>query len=172
MKSVYIILLCLLTSTTFAQSTQNTDQTKTELLKVKEENAYLKKSLKIGEPIKEVNSDNIDFKLLKFEGDSKNQTITATLTLKTSAANWYVFSNIKSIIDIDGNEYKLKSYTIGASSSNDKIAFNTDVPIKCTYTFEGILPEVKMIKLFKFDYTHRDGEKYFVEFRDLSVDWK
>lgn len=131
----------------------------------------MKNALKIGKPIKEVNSDNIDFKLLKFEGNSKSQTITATLTLKTSAANWYIMSSVKSVIDIDGNEYKLKSYTVGASSYQ-KIDFNTDVPIKCTYTFDGVSPAVKVIKLFKFDYTHRLGEKYFVEFRDLSVDWK
>jgi hypothetical protein len=155
----------------FSQSAQNCDQIKTELIKAKEENEYLRNALKIGKPIKEVNSDNIDFKLLKVEGNSKSQTITATLTLKTSAANWYIMSSVKSIIDIDGNEYKLKSHTIGAGSSR-QIEFNTDVPIKCTYTFEGILPSVKMIKLFNFDYTHKSGEKYFVEFRDLSVDWK
>jgi len=29
--------------------------------------------------------------------------------------------------------------------------------IKCAYTFEGILPAVKMIKLFKFGYSHSAG---------------
>lgn len=171
MKMIYVVLICLLANQGIAQSTQSCDQIKSELLKVKAENESLKNSLKIGKAISEINSDNIDFKLLKMEGDSKNQTITATLTLKTSAANWYIMSRVTSIIDVDGNEYKLKSHKIGAENLS-KIELNTGVPIKCTYTFAGILPEVKIIKLFKFDYTHRLGEKNSVEFRDLSVDWK
>jgi hypothetical protein len=171
MKIIIGALMCFSAFHALGQSSQNCDQVKTELTKAREENEYLRNALKIGKPVKEVNSDNIDFKLLKVEGNSKSQTITATLTLKTSAANWYIMSSVKSIIDIDGNEYKLKSYTIGASNYQ-QIEFNTDVPIKCTYTFEGVLPSVKMIKLFKFGYTHKFGEKYFVEFRDLSVDWK
>jgi hypothetical protein len=171
MKVIIAAFLCFLALEGQSQSTQNCDQVKTELTKAREENEYLRNSLEIGKPVKEVNSDNIDFKLLKVEGNSKSQTITATLTLKTSAANWYIMSAVKSIIDVDGNEYKLKSHMIGADNSR-QIEFNTDVPIKCTYTFEGILPSVKMIKLFKFDYTHKFGEKHFVEFRDLSVDWK
>jgi len=171
MKMIFAVMICLLANHAFAQSVQNCEQTKAELIKIKAENEYLKNSLKIGKAIFEINSDNIDFKLLKIEGDSKNQTVTATLTLKTSAANWYIMSHVKSIIDLDGNEYKLKSHTIGADNFS-KVDLNTDVPIKCTYTFGGILPEVKVIKFFKFDYTHKFGEKYSVEFRDLSVGWK
>jgi len=171
MKIIYVVLICLLASQGFAQSTQPCDQIKAELIKIKAENESLKNSLKIGKAISEINSDKIDFKLLKVDGDSKNQTITATLTLKTSAANWYIMSHVRSIIDIDGNEYKLKSQTIGADTFR-KIELNTEVPIKCTFTFGGILPDVKIIRLFKFDYTHGLGEKYFVEFRDLTVDWK
>lgn len=172
MKKAFIYLFCLFaTIEGFSQSSQNLDQLKAELVKYKEENASLRKSLKVGTAIKEMESDNISFKLVKFEGNSKNQTVTATVLLETSAANWYIMSQVKSIIDIDGNEYKLKSHTIGASDFS-KVELTTGVPIKCTYTFGGILPEVKIIRLFRFDYTHRLGEKHFVEFRDLSVDWK
>jgi len=31
---------------------------------------------------------------------------------------------------------------------------------------------VKMIKLFKFGYSHSAGEPYFVDFKDISIDWK
>lgn len=171
MKMIYVILICLMANKGFAQSIQSCDQLRAELTKIKAENESLKNSLKIGKAISEINSDKIDFKLLKIEGDSKSQSITATLTLKTSAANWYIMSRVTSIIDIDGNEFKLKSHTIGADNQS-KIELITDVPIKCTYTFGGILPEVKVIKLFKFNYTHKLGEKHSVEFRDLSVDWK
>ena len=154
------------------QTTQNCDQLKAEVVKLREENNYLKTSLKINEPIKDIESDKITFKLLKVEGDTKSQTITATLTLKTSAANWYIMSSVQSIIDIDGNEYKLKSYQIGASNYFNKVELNTDVPIKCSFTFSGVLPAVKVIKLFKFAYIHAYGEPFAVEFRDLSVSWK
>lgn len=47
----------------------------------------------------------------------------------TSAANWYINSDVRSIIDIDGNEYRLKSFTNGASDYLTAIQLNTDVPI-------------------------------------------
>ncbi|MRG44651.1 hypothetical protein GFS24_05975 [Chitinophaga sp. SYP-B3965] len=147
----------------FAQSQQDCN-------KLKEENAYLRASLKINEPIKVVNSDKIEFKLLKAEGNAKSQSITFTFVLLTSAANWEIEQRIKSIIDIDGNEYELKSKTIGAKSYGD-IVLNTDVPIKCTFTFGGVLPAVKLIKLFKFEYYY-PGQTRFAEFRDISIDWK
>jgi hypothetical protein len=88
------------------------------------------------------------------------------------SANDYISSQVNSIIDIDGNEYLLKSYTLGAKSYGD-ISLFTDVPIKCTFTFGGVLPAVKMIKLLKFDYVHPTTYKRnFVEFRDLSISWQ
>jgi len=172
MKKILItLLICGINALSYAQTSQNCDQVKKELIKVQDENKYLRNSLKINEPIKEITSDNINFKLIKVDGDSKAQTITMTVTLKTSAANWYIMSSVNSIIDIDGNEYKLKSFMVGASDFRS-IKLNTDVPIKCTYTFGGILPAVKIIKLFKFEYTHSAGEPYSVEFRDLTVDWR
>lgn len=170
-KLIIIILICSFKTLSIAQTVQNCDQLKKELLKTQDENKYLKNSLKINEPIKEITSDKINFKLIKVEGNSKTQTITMTVVLKTNAANWYIMSSVNSIIDIDGNEYKLKSYTVGASDFRS-INLNTDVPIKCTYTFGGVLPAVKIIKLFNFEYTHSAGEPYSAEFRDLTVDWK
>jgi len=56
---------------------------------------------------KELNTDNILFKLTKVVGYSKAQTVTCTIVLTTSAANWYINSDVRSIIDIDGNEYQM-----------------------------------------------------------------
>lgn len=65
------------------------------------------------------------------------------------------------------------SFTNGASSYDDHVALNTGVPIKCTYTFGGVLPDVKMIKLFKFEYRHRSlDDPIGVEFRDVPVEWR
>lgn len=156
----------------YSQATQNCDQLKSEIATLREENNYLRTSLKLNEALKEIKSDNIIFKLLKLEGDAKAQTVTAILTLRTSAANWYIMSSVKSIIDIEGNEYKLKAYQIGASDYFNKVELNTDVPIKCSFTFDGVLSSVKVIKLFKFAYAHEYGQLYAVDFRDLSITWK
>ncbi|WP_127125917.1 hypothetical protein [Pseudoflavitalea rhizosphaerae] len=172
MKAYFFLpmLLCALLSQ--GQTTPDCKQIKAELDKVKAENEYLKNSLKIGKPVNSITSDKIEFKLLKAEGNSKSQTITFSFVLTTSAANWYINSSVKSIIDIDGNEYKLKSFTNGASDWDRSIDLITDVPIKTTYTFAGVLPAVKMIKLFKYDYSHEWGEPHAVEFRDIPIDWK
>jgi hypothetical protein len=129
-------------------------------------------SSKSTKPIQIATADNIEFKLIKVTGNSKAQSITCTMVLTTSAANWYIMSHVKSIIDGEGNEYKLKSFTIGASDYFPKVDLITGIPIKCTYTFGGVLPDVKAIKLFKYDYTHSAGEPFAVEFRDIPVDWQ
>lgn len=123
-------------------------------------------------PIQSTFSDNIEFKLLKAVGNAHAQTITITMTLTTTAANWYINSSVRSIIDPEGNEYKLKSYTLGATNYGSSIDLTTNVPIRCTYTFGGVLPDVKSIKLFDYKYTHSWGEPFSVEFRDVPVEWR
>lgn len=126
----------------------------------------------ISHPLQSTFSDNIEFKLLKAVGNSKAQTITITIVLTTTAANWYIMSSVKSIIDPEGNEYKLKSYTLGATNYGSRIDLTTNVPIRCTYTFGGVLPDVRTIKLFDYKYTHSWGEPFSVEFRDVPVEWR
>ncbi len=128
--------------------------------------------LKSGSSIQIITSDHIEFKLLSVIGIAKTQSVTFTMILTTSAANWYINSRVKSIIDTEGNEYRLKSFTIGASDYISTVDLITDVPIKCTYTFGGVLSDVKTIKLFKYDYSHSAGEPFAAEFRDIPVDWK
>ncbi len=100
-------------------------------------------------PLQSTVSDNIEFKLLKAEGNAKTQSITMTMVLTTTAASWYIMSSVKTIIDNDGNEYKLKSFTIG-----------------------GVLPDVRFVKLFKLDYTDEFGQPFYVDLRDIPVDWR
>ena len=94
------------------------------------------------------------------------------LILTTSSANTEITDLVNSIIDGDGNEYKLKSFTNGASNWNQIIELTTGVPIKCTYTFGNILPEVKFIKLFKYIYYHNNAHDFDVEFRDIPIEWQ
>lgn len=159
--AMVILSSCLSTTATAQQ----------DCTQLKAENESLRKALNITKAIKEVSADKIEFKLTKVEGNTKSQTVTCTVILTTTAADWYINPQIKSIIDIEGNEYLLKSATYGALDYG-AINLYTGVPIKCTFTFKGILPTVKVIKLFKFKYSHRAGEPYSVEFRDMDIDWK
>jgi hypothetical protein len=123
-------------------------------------------------PLQSTVSDNIEFKLLKAEGNAMTQSITMTMVLTTSAANWYIMSSVKTIIDNDGNEYKLKSFMIGSNNYFPKVELTTGVPMRCVYTFGGVLPGVRFVKLFKYGYTHQWGQPFAVEFRDIPVDWR
>jgi hypothetical protein len=138
-------------------------------VKRREDNSSFPKS---NSPIQVITFDNIEFKLLNVTGNSTTQSVTFILILTTNAANWHISSNVRSIIDNEGNEYTLKSFTNGASDYLHSIDLITDVPIKCTYTFGGVLPDVKTLKLFKYDYLHSAGERFAVEFRDIPVDWR
>lgn len=57
------------------------------------------------------------------------------------------------------------------SNDGSSVALNTDTPIRCSYTFGEVLPEVRLIRLFKFPY-NAYNEARSVDFRDLSVDWQ
>jgi len=117
--------------------------------------------------------DNTEFKLLSAEGSTRGQTVKMTVVLTTKSANWGMWTAVKSIIDGDGNEYQLKSFMNGASAYDSRVQLITDVPIKCSYTFGGILPSVKVIKLFQFRYSHRSlDDPISVEFRDIPVTWR
>jgi hypothetical protein len=123
------------------------------------------------EPLQSTTTDNIEFKLLKAEGNTRSQSITMTLVLTTSAANHRIDADVRSIIDNDGNEYNRKSFSIGSNTITSEVDLTTGVPLRCTYTFGGILPDVKRIKLFNYTYYHTGGT-FHVEFRDIPIDWR
>lgn len=122
-------------------------------------------------PLRTEFSNNITIKLMKAAGNSKAHTVTFTVTL-SSSKDIRINVDLKSIFDGDGNEYTLKSFTHGAGW-NTNINLTTDVPFKCTYTFDGIPTEVKSIKLFNYRYYYWViGQAYDIEFRDVPIDWK
>lgn len=124
-------------------------------------------------PLQTTELEDIEFKLLSAEGNSRAQTIKMTVLLTNHAANRYIWSAVESISDADGNEYMLRSFTNGASAYDNHIPLDTEVPRKCTYTFAGVLPGVKLIKLFKFRYRHKSlDDPDEVPFRDIPINWK
>lgn len=123
-------------------------------------------------PLERAMADDIEFRLMRAEGSIRAQTIKMTVVLVTTAADWDIREMVQSIIDDQGNEYSLKSFTNGASPYDNKIILNTGVPIRCTFTFGGVLPAVGMIKLFKFPYWGKGSQPSYVEFRDIPIQWK
>jgi hypothetical protein len=124
-------------------------------------------------PLQTTEVEDIEFTLLSAEGSSRAQTIRMTVVLTNHAANRFIWSAVESMSDADGNEYLLKSFTNGASSYDNHIPLDTEVPRKCTYTFGGVLPSVKTIRLFKFRYRHKSlDDPNVVEFRDIPIDWR
>lgn len=117
-------------------------------------------------------ADNIEFTLLSAIGSVGAQTIKMTVVLKTNAANWEINERVQSIIDNEGNEYRAISFMNGAASWNHFVQLTTGVPIKCTYTFGGVLPQVKTIKLFKYQYFAHSYRLSQVEFRDIPITWR
>jgi hypothetical protein len=132
------------------------------------------KAAPLAAPLERAVADNIEFRLMRAEGSIRAQSIKMTVVLITTAADWAIRHDVQSIIDDQGNEYKLKSYTNGASTFDSKIVLNTGVPIRCTFTFGGVLPAVGMVKLFKFQYWDPavPGKVDWVEFRDIPVRWE
>jgi hypothetical protein len=116
-------------------------------------------------------NDDIEFKLIKAEGNKSAQTITLTLLLTNSAANALIQTRVHSIFDTDGNEYLMKSHRHGAETFSSSIPLTTGVPIRCVYVFGGVLPSARTIRLFTFAYLQQSGQTHSVEFRDIFVDW-
>lgn len=50
-------------------------------------------------PVATAYQDNIEFKLVSAVGSIRGQTIKMTVVLTTTAANWHIWSAVKSIID-------------------------------------------------------------------------
>lgn len=165
MKQLNCILcfftIVLIQSTAFSQTTCD---------EVRKENEYLKKALKITTPVKTATSLNIDFNLIKAEGNKKEQTVTLTLTILNHEANQNVqFSNAKAI-DAEGNEYETSDIHIGSSGARNMVY--TETPVKTTIRFEKVLPSTQLLKLVPINYYNekKSGTVSF-EYRDISIDW-
>jgi hypothetical protein len=177
-KLLYTGTLLIITMFSSAQSKNSScEQIKIENKLLKEEIFSLKNTLKISEAIKEVTSDNINYKLVSVEGFSKSQTVAFTFLIKSSLANWEIFNTMLPIIDVDGNQYNFKGCSIGGKviqgfGNGANIPLFTDVPIKCVFLYEKILPTVKIIKTLNFSRYTTGTNKEIVEFRDLTINWK
>jgi hypothetical protein len=161
-KSIFILGLVLTTVSLWAQASCE---------EVKKENEYLKKALNINSPIKNTTAANIDFNLLKCEGDIKQQTVTVVLTLiNHDATKEFQFSRANAI-DVEANQWQTYSIAIGNADKRNKIY--TDTPVKTVIQFSKILPSVKMLKHIGVEYySETPGKVLEIEFKDIPISWK
>jgi len=137
---------------------------------LKKENESLKKSLQINTPTKTVTSNKIDFNLIKCEGNTKDQTVSVTLTLVNHDANRSVLMDPSKGVDVEGNEYRSDKILIGSGDhSND---LYTDVPLKTVIRLAKVLPSVKFLKIVPISCYDPAAGHFKVELKDLTINWK
>jgi hypothetical protein len=137
---------------------------------LKKENEYLKNTLKISTPTKTVSAVNIDFNIIKVEGNTKDQTVTLVMTFVNHNANEAIQYYGTQAIDVEGNEYKGSNHSIGSERSRNTLY--TDTPVKATITFSKVLPSVKMFKLVPIHFLYNKPLDVKIEFKDLPITWK
>lgn len=137
---------------------------------LKKENESLKKALQITTPIKTVSAVNIDFNIIKVEGNTKDQTVTLVMTFVNHNANEAIQYSETRAIDVEGNEYKGSNHSIGSAGIRNTLY--TDTPVKSTITFSKVLPSVKIIKLVHVHFLYSKPFNVEIEFKDLPITWK
>ena len=178
MKKHILISAILFSGLSYAQSNcdnlklENTNL-KSEIQTVKTENDYLKKVLEINTPILESEKNNDMFRITKVAGNKIDKTISITFLIEAKDENKTMFIQDISIIDVEGNEFKINLM----KSSNSIPNLATNVPLKTTFVFKDISNQPLLIKLFKFSTRNEptgkatDWTNSKLEFRDLKVNW-
>jgi hypothetical protein len=145
---------------------------KNENEKIKQENDYLKKSLNIQQPIKNLIQNEVELKIVKIEGNIKEQTITFTLFITNHKANDdFQFNTNAQAIDFQGKEYTSDKIYIGNSYVRNKLY--TDTPLEVKVKFMQVLPSTRILKIFNLE-SYQTGifDSGNFEFRDLEINWK
>lgn len=174
--------LLFITTTVIAQTKTTSPVNPCEELK--KENEALKKSLNINEPITILTDNDIEFKITKVKGDIKTQMVTIELLLTNKIKNREigVTKGAMKIVSVEGDVLTVEKYLIPEQQAYDMnnlhVFLNTDIPIKCSFTFGALLSSNKFIKLFNLPYVTFKGNAYeqenagINEFKDLKIDWK
>lgn len=137
------------------------------------ENEYLKKVLDINKSILATEKENSSFKVTKVVGNKADKSITISFLVEAKDENKKMTITDISIIDIEGNEYKLDYFK--SSSPHPELALNT--PVKLNFSFKDIQDEPLFIKLFRFKTNSQPERNLFestrsnIELRDIKVFW-
>ncbi len=162
MKNLLTIPLILFGLFAYAQTKDCADLAK--------ENQYLRTALNIQKPIKTAQAENIDFNLIKAEGNKNSDKITLQFLLTNKAADKEFQFAGASAIDVEGNEIKAGNINIGSSGVRGKLFSN--IPIKATIELKAA-PTTLILKLINVEYySEPSGHSSNLKFNDINVEWK
>lgn len=178
MKKILFLSVLSIAATGYSQSNCDAIKKQNEVLQttnrvLTSENEYLKKVLEINTPIFETEKENSTYKITKVIGNKAEKSITVTFLLEAKDENKKMTIEDISIVDIEGNEYKINFNT----SSNPFPKLAKEVPVKLTFSFKDIQGEPMFIKMFRFKTTAQPDRNTFektrsnLEFKDLKVVW-
>ena len=140
---------------------------------LKTENNYLKKVLDLNKSIVEIEKDNLLFSIIEIKGNTADKSIQITFLAGTKAEYLSLYLKDLSIIDLEGNEYKLDFSK--SSIVNQELSQNA--PLKLTFVFKEVQNNTLFLKILKFKVTSKakkyatEGFNSHFEFRDLKVVW-
>ena len=156
-----ILFLSTILIATFGYSQTNCEALKKEnetfqstIKTLSSENEYLKKVININKPILDTEKESSSFKITKVVGNKAEKSIAITFLVEAKDENKQMTIDEISIIDIEGNEYKIDLY----KSSKPYPVLALNVPTKLNFSFKDIQDEPLFIKLFRFK-TNSDSEK-------------
>lgn len=178
MKKILLLFLISIYSFSYSQANCETLKKENETLQstvktLNSENEYLKKVLDINKPILETEKENSSIKITKVIGNKKEKSIAVTFLIEAKDENKKMTIEDISIVDIEGNEYKIDLYK--SSKPYPDLALN--VPVKSTFSFKDIQGEPLFIKIFRFKTISQPERNTFekarsnLEFRDIKVFW-
>lgn len=181
LNAILTITFMLLLTTLNAQQTKTSTTKPTTALsncdEIKKENEFLKKSLKIQEPIKSYSDEDLEIKIIAARGNIKTQTIKIDflITNKKRIKTITIDAYKEKYVSIDGDLIPItKGYTVYNTE------LNTDIPVKTSVEIGTILPENTIIKLITLRYSLNDATtvvygfspSIIAEFKDVQIDWK
>ncbi|MFY1047483.1 transposase [Chryseobacterium sp. GP-SGM7] len=178
MKNILLLSIISIYSTAYSQTNCEALKKENETLQFANKTLIsdkesLKKVLDINKPITEIEKENSSFIITKVAGNKKEKSIAISFLIEAKDENKKMTVEDVSIVDIEGNEYKIDLY----KSSKPYPDLVLNVPLKMTFSFKDIQDEPLFIKLFKFKTTSQPERNTFekaksnLEFRDLKVFW-
>lgn len=135
------------------------------------ENQYLRSALNIQKTVKTAQAENIDFNLIKAEGNKNSDKIILQFVLTNKGTDKELQFAGASAIDVEGNEIKAGNINIGSSGIRGKLFSNT--PVKTTIELKTT-PTTLILKLINIEYYDPDapGRTLNLKLKDIDVKWK
>jgi hypothetical protein len=191
MKITYLLLASglLLASSAHAQTAScDCDYLKSEIARVKAENAFLRKNagksitvpppalanaagLTAAEPQTQT-GENIAYTLVSCIGDRKAQTVTIQFLLKNSGATRDL--QFLQLVAIDGSGEQHQTYNVGFGTTQ-RSSVPTGIAVKAAAVVAKVLPSVSSFAIVTLSSYKQDvgpGKNVELVYRDVPINWK